>query len=205
MGPGYGEGNTLDSINVDGFTVRGRGVTPLPVSSLYAFGAGGPTGGMKYVSGRNIDPTNINGLLNSSDVAAVYDVEAANGKVTNGPVYSASQPIGVVNSNSFFSIGGAQNAETLYVYGGASITLTLPALGGRGDGITKCGGNYKNDTSPLKIQTGAAGDVIYDLNGNQTAGGGYVISSGAGGDNICLTTLGNAWQIISEHGTWTTH
>lgn len=89
-----------------------------------------------------------------------------------------------------------------------AITYTLPpaALG-----LQKCVANGYNgsaaDTGALTVQTSASGQYIFDLTaGTLSASGGYVISGGAAGDEVCLVGVSTTrWALQEVKGTWTVH
>jgi len=111
--------------------------------------------------------------------------------------------------NTYATTNAVESPEKLFIYtfnvyatNSTAVTYTLPvsALGKQ-----RCYRNYVGRTGSIRINTSASGQYI-DVNGVNTASGGYVTSGGALGDGICFVGM-DAWQWASypTSGTWAIH
>jgi len=104
---------------------------------------------------------------------------------------------------------GVESPEKLSIYtfnnyatAGTAVTFALPTAG---VGKQRCYGNYTAKTGTIRVDASAAGQYI-DMDGTQSATGGYVISGGALGDKACFVGVSTTvWIMYTQHGTWTLH
>ncbi len=117
-------------------------------------------------------------------------------------IVSGAAPITLTTTTTATLGGTYQNNYTLnnYATAGTAITYTLPTASA---GRQECVKNYTGKTGTLRVNTSAAGQYI-DVDGTNTASGGYVISGGALGDGACFVGVdATHWVMYTNKGTWT--
>lgn len=114
-----------------------------------------------------------------------------------------------VTTTATATLGGTN--KTGYVYNQeatstTAITYTLPtAAQGRQYCIKNSNNGTSAETGTLKLVTSASGQFII-YNGVLSASGGYIISTGAAGDGLCITGVDTThWEAYVQNGTWTLH
>jgi hypothetical protein len=71
-------------------------------------------------------------------------------------------------------------------------------------GLQRCYRNSTGVTAVLTVQMAASNTI--DLNGANGSSGGYLASSGALGDSVCIVSDStNHWYAYAGGGTWTNH
>jgi hypothetical protein len=119
-------------------------------------------------------------------------------------IVDGTAPITVTTGDTA-SIGGTYKSGYIFNANSTASNPTTYTLPTAAAGLQYCIRNGAGKTGALRLNTSAAGQYI-DLDGTETASGGYVISAGASGDSMCVVGLdGSYWVGYTQKGTWAVH
>lgn len=220
--PAYLSAGVWDPLNSDYEALHGEGRLGYFKLGFNAYTSNLWLGIGTTTSGWNFDPTagiSTTAALATAAITSTGQVQAtsfkstgSSGQVLATGIIDGLTPITITTgaTASLGATGGAcgtaaclsgytLNAETTPA---TAVAYTLPVAAA---GKQYCVRNYTGSTGALTLQTSAAGQYI-DVNGANTASGGYVVSAGALGDAACAVGIdATHWALFVQGGTWTVH
>jgi hypothetical protein len=129
------------------------------------------------------------------------------GAATGTSLYATGRLDGTVGmvlstATSATTISSTNNKSSYYMNRGDSDAHSIYTLPTAAAGLQYCVKNYTGITTVLTFQTSASGQYI-DLDGTNTASGGFIHSAGAAGDGACVVGVDSThWVAIPIKGTW---
>jgi len=131
------------------------------------------------------------GAATGTSLMATGRVDGTTGMLISTAASATTVVIATHGHTSYFMNIGDNAAHSIF---------TLPTAEA---GLQYCFKNYTGITQVLTIQTSAAGQYI-DLDGTNTATGGFIHSGGAAGDGACVVGVdATHWVAYKNLGTWT--
>jgi hypothetical protein len=149
-------------------------------------------------------PTQCGGNQFATGIAASGSANCAQPTFSNlSGSASAAQipnvPTQIATSGSNSDPGGASYYQFCNYTSGCTFTAPAGVAG-----LQRCYRNSTGVTAVLTVQMAASNTV--DLNGGNGSSGGYLASSGALGDSVCIVSDStNHWYAYAGGGTWTNH
>jgi len=200
-GTNWTSSNTISNVTIGGFTASkvlcsdGSGnalactnLTDLAFSSYAPLASPTFTGTVTLPNSTSLT-TPVIGAATGTSLYATGRIDGTVG-VTLSTANSATTIDSTSNKSSYYFNQGDSDAHSIY---------TLPTAAA---GLQYCVKNYTGISRVVTFQTSAAGQYI-DLDGTNSASGGFIHSAGAAGDGACVVgTDATHWVAFPVKGTW---